>query len=84
MSRKRKNKRAEEAVPDEVLAEGSGPHQDADSLAEAASEALANAREPEQVLFDAADEPAADEPAKPRRRRGPRVTEEPAAEVDLA
>src|SRR5690606_12055195 len=45
VSRKRpKNKRAVEAVPEEVLAEGSGPN-NAEALAEAANEAFAEAEE---------------------------------------
>jgi segregation and condensation protein B len=53
----RKRKKANEAVPEEILAEGSGPTQDAESLAEAANEALANVPDPraaddEDVVFD--------------------------------
>jgi segregation and condensation protein B len=70
VSRKRgKHKRAKQAVPEEILAEGSGPHQDANALAEAASEALAGTHAPEreEVVYEAASQPA----------------DEPAAEVDV-
>jgi segregation and condensation protein B len=83
VSRKRKNKRSNEAVPEEVLAEGSGPHQDADSLAEAANEVLADAKaaDAEEVVFEAEPETPAANEDKPRRKRGKRVMSDVAAET---
>jgi len=89
----RKRKKAKDAVPDEILAEGSGPHQDADSLAEAASLALADdataddaaeVGQPtelasDEVLYEAA--PVAEPVARKRRGKRTNAARDGAANV---
>ena len=90
MSRKRpKNKRAEDAVPEEILAEGSGPTPDAEALAEAASQAFAGEPVGEDVLIEPAPEPVP-ESATARSKRGKRgkrrevvTSDEPQAEQEV-
>ncbi|HEY5937701.1 MAG TPA: SMC-Scp complex subunit ScpB [Kofleriaceae bacterium] len=83
MSRKRK--KANEAVPEEILAEGSGPHQDADSLAEAANQAFSG---DDQLRFGAAvdhEEPSPEPRRATRTKRGLRTivtSDEPVVAVD--
>jgi segregation and condensation protein B len=77
VTRKRKQQRANEAVPEEILAEGSHPHghQDAEmlrmELAEAASEALDQDDQGDdgEVVFEAADQGEDDEQVAPDARK---------------